>query len=45
MPLSSGSAMFAISSLASGTHLISTQCSGDGNFNASSSAALKVKVK
>ena len=45
VPLSSGSATFATSSLASGTHLISAHYSGDANFVASSSATLKIKVK
>lgn len=43
--LSSGSATFTTSLLVSGTHLISAQYSGDASFVASSSAALKIKVK
>lgn len=45
VPVTGGLASFITSSLASGTHSISAQYSGDANFNASSSAALKVKVK
>lgn len=45
VPATGGSATFTTSTLASGTHSINAQYSGDANFNASSSAALKVKVK
>jgi len=45
VPVSGGSASFIISTLASGTHSINAQYSGSANFNASSSAALKVKIK
>ena len=45
IPVNGGSASFVTSTLASGTHSINAQYSGDTNFNASSSTALKVKVK
>jgi subtilisin family serine protease len=45
VPVNGGSASFVTSTLASGTHFISAQYGGDANFSASSSTALKVKVK
>jgi subtilase family protein/Big-like domain-containing protein/VCBS repeat protein len=45
MAVNNGSASFTTSSLSAGTHSITAQYSGDGNFNASISSAHKVTIK
>jgi hypothetical protein len=44
VPLSNGQATFATSTLGAGNHTISAAYSGDGNFNASTSAVLSYTV-